>query len=227
MVRSLITLFGAFVASSAIASAATTSLTARHLALLARQTIGTDDIPTQCQDECGSILNTLQTCADTDCLCTQDNGDSLEACLGCLVALAPSSDLYDQSQSILDSFEQSCPNVSGLTLTAISASATGAPASATESLSDIFSDESSAFSSATSAFSSGSAAATRTSSPTFTTPSRTATSTSSADDSSESDDSSSSDDDSNPLNDHNGAASLGAGVASLMAVCAGAWVALA
>lgn len=102
------------------ASAATTSLTARHLALLARQTIGTDDIPTQvsltrllalssplltplqCQDECGSILNTLQTCADTDCLCTQDNGDSLEACLGCLVALAPSSDLYDQSQSILD-----------------------------------------------------------------------------------------------------------------------------
>ncbi|KAL1662853.1 hypothetical protein GGF50DRAFT_128395 [Schizophyllum commune] len=226
MVRSLITLFGAFVASSAVASAATTSLTARHLALLARQTIGTDDIPTQCQDECGSILNTLQTCADTDCLCTQDNGDSLEACLGCLVALAPSSDLYDQSQSILDSFEQSCPNVSGLTLTAISASATGA-ASATESLSDIFSDESSAFSSATSAFSSGSAAATRTSSPTFTTPSRTATSTSSADDSSESDDSSSSDDDSNPLNDHNGAVSLGAGVASLMAVCAGAWVALA
>ncbi|KAL1757009.1 hypothetical protein FB107DRAFT_273371 [Schizophyllum commune] len=217
MVRSLITLLGAFVASSAIASAATTSLTARHLALLARQTIGTNDIPTQCQDECGSILNTLQTCADTDCLCTQDNGDSLEACLGCLVALAPSSDLYDQSQSILDSASPSPP---------ISASATGAPSSATESLSDIFSDESSVFSSATSAFSSGSAAATRTSSPTFTTPSRTATSTSSADDSSESDDSSSSDD-SNPLNDHNSATSLGAGVASLMAVCAGAWVALA
>ncbi|KAF9487402.1 hypothetical protein BDN71DRAFT_1514005 [Pleurotus eryngii] len=78
--------------------------------LFARQSPILDpaDIPSACQSQCTSIVNSLNSCTSTTCICTDANARGLESCVNCLVSLANTPSMQTQGQSILDSFVAGC-----------------------------------------------------------------------------------------------------------------------
>ncbi|KAI1793646.1 hypothetical protein LXA43DRAFT_999796 [Ganoderma leucocontextum] len=102
-------------------------------ALLKRQsTLDPSQIPAQCQSACASTVNTLNTCADVNCLCTDAINTGLYNCLECALGLSSDAGLLSEAQTSLTQFEQTCAeagvNLAPLTLTVpngSSATATG------------------------------------------------------------------------------------------------------
>ncbi|KAF9455389.1 hypothetical protein BDZ94DRAFT_765489 [Collybia nuda] len=131
LVSSLTSLF--FI-SQVTAAVATVPLFSRDSpdALLPRQNRGPLPTPVGCESTCGTgILNQLNICISTACLCSEDNAKLLEGCIECMVGLAPSKENIDIGQGVLDKFSNSCKvsSLPALTVTAAPADTTAAPGS--------------------------------------------------------------------------------------------------
>ncbi|PIL34684.1 hypothetical protein GSI_03464 [Ganoderma sinense ZZ0214-1] len=97
------------------------------LAHFRRQGIATLDpgsIPAQCDSQCGSVINSINTCPDITCLCSDTVNKGLYNCFECGLSLEPDASLLSQAQKTLTQFENTCnqagvPGVqlSSLTLT--------------------------------------------------------------------------------------------------------------
>ncbi|KAI0756456.1 hypothetical protein C8Q80DRAFT_1128697 [Daedaleopsis nitida] len=95
-------------------AAASASLGRSSLAgLLKRQTAGFDpsDVPAQCQSDCATILNSLSSCPDVSCLCTDAINQGLHNCLECVLAIPGNDDIFAQAQSSLQEYQQACQQV--------------------------------------------------------------------------------------------------------------------
>ncbi|KAK7434527.1 hypothetical protein VKT23_020135 [Stygiomarasmius scandens] len=174
--------------------------------LVARQSgdvIDPSIIPPQCQNECDSIVTTINACdpSDVDCGCTNQDFSDFAGCLNCFISLEPS--LAPVLQDNLDEVRDACESVGvDLPPTTLSGGGGGVSASATGAAS-ITSSRASGGSNGFTEFSSGSARPTETSTSPRTTSS---TATTSGDDDSDGSGSSSSSGDND---DDNGGLSTG------------------
>ncbi|KAE9404207.1 hypothetical protein BT96DRAFT_989483 [Gymnopus androsaceus JB14] len=101
--------------------------------LLPRQSSSTgidpSDIPTECQNQCATVVNAINTCTTDSCFCTAANANGLESCFSCFIQLNPSSDEVSLSDDAFSSFNEECagtPGVPTLAVDGSDATATGA-----------------------------------------------------------------------------------------------------
>ncbi|KAH7868616.1 uncharacterized protein C8R40DRAFT_1074666 [Lentinula edodes] len=96
--------------------------------LIARQStssgIDPSEIPTQCETQCTTVLNTISACTTDSCICTTTNADEMESCVNCLVSIDPTADMIEEGNEILLSLEVECDTVSGFPSLSVSASTT-------------------------------------------------------------------------------------------------------
>ncbi|KAJ3885496.1 hypothetical protein GG344DRAFT_82653 [Lentinula edodes] len=96
--------------------------------LIARQStssgIDPSEIPTQCETQCTTVLNTISACTTDSCICTTTNADEMESCVNCLVSIDPTADMIEEGNEILLSLEVECDTVSGFPSLSVSASST-------------------------------------------------------------------------------------------------------
>ncbi|KAF8829716.1 hypothetical protein HHX47_DHR2000289 [Lentinula edodes] len=96
--------------------------------LIARQStssgIDPSEIPTQCETQCTTVLNTISACTTDSCICTTTNANEMESCVNCLVSLDPTTDMIEEGDEILLSLEVECDTVSGFPSLSVSASTT-------------------------------------------------------------------------------------------------------
>ncbi|KAK7436212.1 hypothetical protein VKT23_019289 [Stygiomarasmius scandens] len=132
-------LFTVALASLSVSGAAVDFAHPFRQLLVARQSgdvIDPSIIPPQCQNECDSIVTTINACdaSDVDCGCTNQDFSDFAGCLNCFISLEPS--LAPVLQDNLDEVRDACESV-GVDLPpttlsggsgggGISASATGA-----------------------------------------------------------------------------------------------------
>ncbi|KAJ3730395.1 hypothetical protein EV361DRAFT_892014 [Lentinula raphanica] len=86
--------------------------------------IDPSDIPTQCQSQCTTVLNTISTCTTVSCVCTTDNANEMESCVNCLISLDPTASMIEEGNEVLDSMSEECSTVSGFPTLTVSASTT-------------------------------------------------------------------------------------------------------
>ncbi|KAJ4490815.1 hypothetical protein J3R30DRAFT_3425474 [Lentinula aciculospora] len=86
--------------------------------------IDPSEIPTQCQSQCTTVLNTISACTTDSCICTTTNANDLESCVNCLVSLDPTAEMIEEGNEILESLNEECVTVSGFPSLSVSASTT-------------------------------------------------------------------------------------------------------
>ncbi|KAI1793642.1 hypothetical protein LXA43DRAFT_1092442 [Ganoderma leucocontextum] len=90
-------------------------------------TLDPGSIPAQCESQCGSAINAMNTCADINCLCSDTVNKGIYSCFECALSLQPDASLMSQAQTTLTQFENTCSQagvaLTPLTLTMPSGSA--------------------------------------------------------------------------------------------------------
>ncbi|KAK7436214.1 hypothetical protein VKT23_019291 [Stygiomarasmius scandens] len=122
-------LFTITLASLSVSGAAVDFAHPFHQLLIACQSSDVIDpsiIPPQCQNECDSIVTTVNTCdlSNIDCGCTNQDFSDFASCLNCFISLEPS--LAPVLQDNLDEVQDTCESFSiDLPPTTLSSSGNG------------------------------------------------------------------------------------------------------
>ncbi|ESK84073.1 hypothetical protein Moror_11472 [Moniliophthora roreri MCA 2997] len=72
------------------------------------------NIPQSCQGICNVIIDTINTCATFQCLCTPENSNNLTSCVDCISAIKPNETVIEEAQGILNQFGAICNNAGGI-----------------------------------------------------------------------------------------------------------------
>ncbi|KAJ7574438.1 hypothetical protein C8J56DRAFT_472262 [Mycena floridula] len=92
-------------------------------------------IPDQCTTQCTTIVTTLNSCTTTSCICTDQNGKDLEACVSCLVSINPSASMAAEGHTILNAYGSSCAGTGVASLSLVTTTFSATTAIATKSAS--------------------------------------------------------------------------------------------
>ncbi|KIM76741.1 hypothetical protein PILCRDRAFT_826136 [Piloderma croceum F 1598] len=118
----------AFLSVLVIAGEASSSSVLSH-SLHARY-INPNEFPTQCQSTCLPIVNALNTCTSTTCICTKGNSNNIESCGDCVLQVDSLPTEIAEVQYIFDYFFGYCVGA-GIAITPPSISVSGPSAAIT------------------------------------------------------------------------------------------------
>ncbi|KAK7030855.1 hypothetical protein VNI00_013963 [Paramarasmius palmivorus] len=99
------------------------------------------NIPSSCRGVCNIIINTINTCATFQCLCTPGNSNNLTSCVDCIVAIKPNQTVIEEAQGILNQFGAICNDAGSIPIPTQTASGfsgvVGSPGMSTSGLSGV------------------------------------------------------------------------------------------